>query len=71
MAAEKMTVDSKPMGVHRMDHEDSGAASSPSPERDQNPIAPVELQQPKRKGGRKPVSYYIHIHDIYILGMAN
>lgn len=55
MAAEKMSIDSKPQPPRRHDSEDSGASS---PERDQNPVAPVtqDQPQPKRKGGRKPVS---------------
>lgn len=57
MAAEKMSIDSKPQQVRRNDSDDSGASS---PEREQTSAAPVnntqENPQPKRKGGRKPVS---------------
>lgn len=50
-----MSIDSKPQPPRRHDSEDSGASS---PEREQNPVAPVaqDQPQPKRKGGRKPVS---------------
>lgn len=55
MAAKKMSIDSKPKPSHRDESEDSAGST---PEGDRNPVAPVttEPAQPKRKGGRKPVS---------------
>lgn len=55
-----MSIDNKP-NPHRDESDDSGDST---PERDQNPSGPVsgnnnavqDAQQPKRKGGRKPVS---------------
>lgn len=60
MAAKKMSIDSKPKPPHRDESEDSAGST---PEGEQNPIALAssntqEPVQPKRKGGRKPVSHY-------------
>lgn len=54
-----MSIDSKPKPSHRDESEESAGST---PEGEQNPIAPItsntsqEPAQPKRKGGRKPVS---------------
>lgn len=58
-ASKKMSIDSKPKPSHRDESEDSAGST---PEGEQNSLAPVtsntsqEPVQPKRKGGRKPVS---------------
>ncbi len=67
MAAETaMSIDSKPKPSHREQSDDS-AGSTPEGEHNAAPNTQDAQPQPKRKGGRKPVSFLAPVTTAYIL----
>jgi hypothetical protein len=64
--ADKMSIDRKDHADREKDDSEDSMGSSPEVDAPpaQNSGNPAENQQPKRKGGRKPVSSFLPLHSL-------